>query len=549
TYTPGTDVTGADSFRVTASDGGLDSDPVTVEIAIANHAPACADAAPAGAAEDTDQTGTVACTDQDNDPLIYAKASEPAHGTVSLNPGTGAWTYTPAANYNGTDSFTFKANDGTADSVTRTISITVAAVNDIPVANAAAVPVTEDIATPITLTGSDVEGSALTYAVVTPPAHGTLTGTVPNLTYSPAANYDGADSFTFRANDGAADSTTQTISITVTAVNDAPDARTDGFTVNATSTGTLAVLANDFSGPAIGSVTSEPTDAVRVTAVTQGTKISVSIAPGGTGITYDVKACAYGGDSFTYTVTDSLGLTDTATAFVTVARPGQNGLSINPLTDVPALGLITNSTLGTYTIPARLSWCGVTRSPYGIRSYTVQQSTNAGATYPSTIVSRTTAKSSTRNLRASTTYRWRARTTDTGGRTGSYRYSLTARIGRYQENHPAIRYTGTWKGQAVSSASGGAERYTSGAGSTATITLTNIRQFAIVGPRSSGRRSFEVWVDGTRVATISERATTTVYRRVLYVRSVTSGPGVSHTIQIRAVGNGRIDLDAILALS
>ena len=55
-------------------------------------------------------------------------------------------------------------------------------------------------------------------------------------------------------------------------------------------------------------------------------------------------------------------------------------------------------------------------------------------------------------------------------------------------------------------------------------------------------------MDGVLVKTVSERATTTVYRRVLYVRSLTSGSNVKHVIQVRAVGNGRVDLDAIVAL-
>ena len=80
----------------------------------------------------------------------------------------------------------------------------------------------EDTPTPITLTGSDAENNALTFTVVTLPAHGTLTGTAPNLTYSPAANYNGPDSLTYKVNDGRVDSATATVSISVTPVNDAP---------------------------------------------------------------------------------------------------------------------------------------------------------------------------------------------------------------------------------------------------------------------------------------------------------------------------------------
>lgn len=74
----------------------------------------------------------------------------------------------------------------------------------------------------ITLTASDPDGDPLTYRVVTGPTKGTLSGTAPNLTYTPAANFYGSDSFTFVANDGSADSNVATVSITVSPVNDAP---------------------------------------------------------------------------------------------------------------------------------------------------------------------------------------------------------------------------------------------------------------------------------------------------------------------------------------
>lgn len=94
--------------------------------------------------------------------------------------------------------------------------------NHTPAANAQSVSTAEDTAKAITLTGSDTDGEALTYAVVAQPTHGALSGTAPVLTYTPAANYAGADSFTFRVNDGTVNSATATVSITVAAMNDAP---------------------------------------------------------------------------------------------------------------------------------------------------------------------------------------------------------------------------------------------------------------------------------------------------------------------------------------
>merc|ERR1711964_681637 len=113
-------------------------------------------------------------------------------------------------------------NDGTVDSEIATISITVTAVNDKPVATAQTVTTDEDVAKAIRLAGADIENSTLTYTVVANPSHGALSGTAPALTYTPTADYNGSDSFTFKVNDGIVDSETATISITVIAVNDAP---------------------------------------------------------------------------------------------------------------------------------------------------------------------------------------------------------------------------------------------------------------------------------------------------------------------------------------
>ena len=92
------------------------------------------------------------------------------------------YTYTPDAGYCGADSFQFIVNDGICFS-TATVSIEVIGVNRCPVANAQSVTTAEDTGKAIVLTGSDVEGSALTYAIVTGPSHGALSGTAPNVTY------------------------------------------------------------------------------------------------------------------------------------------------------------------------------------------------------------------------------------------------------------------------------------------------------------------------------------------------------------------------------
>ncbi|MGN6692718.1 MAG: Ig-like domain-containing protein, partial [Aquihabitans sp.] len=128
---------------------------------------------------------TLAGTDPESNPLTFAVASNPAHGTLS---GTAPnLTYTPANGYSGPDSFTFTANDGSLTSTPGTVSITVGAKpNSAPSATNQSVSVAYQTAKAITLTGTDPESNPLTFAVASNPAHGTLSGTAPNLTYTPA---------------------------------------------------------------------------------------------------------------------------------------------------------------------------------------------------------------------------------------------------------------------------------------------------------------------------------------------------------------------------
>src|SRR5204862_110094 len=183
-------------------------------------------AAPGGVGSNADEVGAM--------PVTAVLVSGPANGTLALNQD-GSFTYTPASNFNGADSFTYKTNDGTVNSNVATVSITVAAVNDAPVAVNDSYTATEDTALTIAPPGvlgndTDVDGNPLTATVVTLPAHGTVTlNANGSVTYTPAANFNGSDSFTYKANDGTVDSNVATVSITVAAVNDAPVAVNDSY--------------------------------------------------------------------------------------------------------------------------------------------------------------------------------------------------------------------------------------------------------------------------------------------------------------------------------
>ncbi|MFN2417629.1 MAG: tandem-95 repeat protein, partial [Candidatus Limnocylindria bacterium] len=191
-----------------------------------NAAPVCANDS-GSTNEDVTLNDTLLCTDANGNTLTYSRVTNAANGTVTVN-ANGTFSYVPNANYSGPDSFTFKANDGTVDSNTATYSITVTAVNDAPTCANDAGSTNEDTTLNDTLVCADLDGNTLTYSRVANAAHGTVTvnanGT---FSYVPNANYNGPDSFTFKANDGTVDSNTATYSITVNAVNDAPVAVDD----------------------------------------------------------------------------------------------------------------------------------------------------------------------------------------------------------------------------------------------------------------------------------------------------------------------------------
>src|SRR5206468_2563175 len=148
-------------------------------------------------------------SDADGDPISVAAASvtPPTHGTVTLDPD-GSFTYTPAANFNGPDSFTYRASDGDLTSNLATVTITPAPVPDAPVAKDDSYGTDEDAPLTVPAPGvlandSDADGDRLTAALVTGPAHGTLTLRFDgSLAYTPAASFHGKDSFTYVARDG-----------------------------------------------------------------------------------------------------------------------------------------------------------------------------------------------------------------------------------------------------------------------------------------------------------------------------------------------------------
>jgi len=165
-------------------------------------------AVPGVLANDTTASGTS---------LSATLITDATHGTVSLTPD-GAFVYTPVADYSGPDSFSYTASDGTLDSNVATVSIEVEAVNDPPVAVDAAVKMTEGTVATGTLVASDIDGPALTFAIVANGTKGVATVTDPAtgaFTYTPHPDATGIDAFTFSASDGLLTSNSATISVSI----------------------------------------------------------------------------------------------------------------------------------------------------------------------------------------------------------------------------------------------------------------------------------------------------------------------------------------------
>jgi hypothetical protein len=312
TYTPETNFNGSDSFTYTISDG---TDTATAEVRVTvgavNDGPVAVDDS-AETPEDTPVTVDVLDNDSDpdGDPLTVTAVSDPPHGAAAINPD-GTVTYTPDLNFNGSDSFTYTISDGGA-TATATVTVTVGPVNDGPVAVDDSAATNEDTPVTVNVLGndSDPDGDPLTITVVSTPGHGTAAIDSGQVVYTPDADYNGPDSFTYTISDGNGGTATATVYITINPINDPPVAVNDAGTTDQDVPITIPVLGNDTD------VDGDTLTVISITSPPQphGT---VVINPDQT-VTYTPFSLFAGIDTFIYTISDGNGGTASATVTITV---------------------------------------------------------------------------------------------------------------------------------------------------------------------------------------------------------------------------------------
>lgn len=346
-YVPATDYYGADSFTYQVNDGFGNSTEATVTIQV-NAIPVAVDDE-YSVDEDTALTVDVAGgvldndSDADADTLTVTVTTDPSHGTVTLNPD-GSFTYTPEADYAGTDTFSYVANDGTSDSAHAKVTITIASIDDTPQADDDAYSVlpnntlTTSTSEGILANDTDGDGDTLTITVVTQPEHGTLTlNTDGSFSYEPTQDYHGTDTFTYKVNDGTSDSETATVTIDV---NTPPNATSDVYTVNEDEQLTV-----DAGGGVLSNDPDADSDTLTATIVLQPSHGTLTLETDGS-FAYTPDADYSGEDSFSYVAND--GFTDSveATVVITVAATQDAPLAVDDSYSVPVNGSLSVDATG-----------------------------------------------------------------------------------------------------------------------------------------------------------------------------------------------------------
>lgn len=307
TYRPHQDYSGLDSMSYVADDGVTESREATIHITVTdeNNPPEVGDLDTATKVGRPLPLGLEA-RDRDEEPVLVELVTLPTHGVLE---GTGTnYTYYPEATYVGADRFTFRASDGQAWSREAVVTLRLTDQNTPPRAREAALQVRLNTATNLVLRADDDENDPLTFRILTPPAAGQLSGTPPDLLYTPLTDYLGPDKVVFRADDGEAESEPETVFIEVVQPNQAATIRDQTLSVPIDHPTLLRLEVSDQDNDLLQGV------------ILKGPR-SGRLFGSGTNFTYVPKPGFAGADSFTYRVWDGLAYSAVARVSLNVDPP------------------------------------------------------------------------------------------------------------------------------------------------------------------------------------------------------------------------------------
>ena len=341
TYTPDTNFYGTDSFKYDVNNTQLSSSIATVFIKIlsVNYPPISVDDNISSIAEDTNITVDVLANDSDSDgsllPSSLRISSYPRHGSTTINTSTGEIFYKPYLNYNGIDSFKYKVKDNEGSySNEATVSLTIDAVNDSPIAKNDSITLNENTNITINVLLNDSEpdsanGDSIkpsTLAINTQATHGALSvdATTGIVTYTPDADYFGVDSFTYSVQDqNSLTSNVASVSLTIIEYNEPPSLNVDtNLTIDEDTNATISYIASDVDGT--------------ISSITVSASNGSATVDDATHITYTPLPNYNGSAIVTIRTTDNDGDTTTKTSTIT----------INSLNDAPTITMEHNKTVG-----------------------------------------------------------------------------------------------------------------------------------------------------------------------------------------------------------
>lgn len=280
-------------------------------------------------------------TDPDGNPVTAVLVAGPANGMLSLST-SGSFTYTPAANFNGADSFTYRANDGTDSSNVATVTIAVAPVNDAPIAATNFYFTDEDrpliIAAPdgLLVNDTDPEGDPLTAALLGAASNGSVAVNADgSFIFVPDANFHGEAVFTYAARDGTLASGPAEVRIAVIPVNDAPVARDNSYVVDEDAVLTILSASGVLAGD-----TDADGDALSAALVAGPSNGALQLSANGS-FTYTPRAGFNGVDTFAYRASDGLGGSDLAAVSITVRSVNDAPIAIGDDYSIAEDGVLT----------------------------------------------------------------------------------------------------------------------------------------------------------------------------------------------------------------